>query len=406
MSPLPTVDVTVYPYECEAFGHLNQAACLQLLERARWDSLASGPGADVFTRNGVWPAARHTSVSYEAGALPGDVLRVETETVKRGTTSFGLRQRATRVRDGTVIVEAELVFVCIDRIGRPVPVPDEVGRALGMPTGGREVRHVRVEGGEIAVDVRGAGPALVFVHGFPLDRSMWRHQMAGFTRWQRIAPDLRGFGYSSGHGELAPTLAQHADDLAVMLDALGVQRAVFCGLSMGGYVLFELWRRHAARVRALVFADTKAEADTPEGRQGREDMIALAEREGTVAVAERMLPRMFAAASAAAQPELATAVRDMAGRASVAGVVAALLAMRDRADSRELLAGLGVPTLVLGGAEDALTPPSVMQALAGGVPGARFVEIPAAGHLSPLEQPLAVNGVLSGFLDGLPANSS
>jgi pimeloyl-ACP methyl ester carboxylesterase len=115
---------------------------------------------------------------------------------------------------------------------------------------------------------------------------------------------------------------------------------------------------------------------------------------------------MFAAASAAAQPELATAVRDMAGRASVAGVVAALLAMRDRADSRELLAGLGVPTLVLGGAEDALTPPSVMQALAGGVPGARFVEIPAAGHLSPLEQPLAVNGVLSGFLDGLPANSS
>jgi pimeloyl-ACP methyl ester carboxylesterase len=173
---------------------------------------------------------------------------------------------------------------------------------------------------------------------------------------------------------------------------------------MGGYVLFEFWRRHADRVRALVLADTKAEADSTEGKRARDELAAVARREGAVAVAQRMVPRLLAAASAAAQPELVTAVREMAGRASVDGIVAALGAMRDRADSRELLAGIGVPTLVVGGAEDALTPPDVMQALADGIPGARFVAIPAAGHLAPLEQPLAVNRVLAEFLDALPAD--
>jgi pimeloyl-ACP methyl ester carboxylesterase len=234
---------------------------------------------------------------------------------------------------------------------------------------------------------------------------MWRHQVAGFGRWQRIAPDLRGFGHSAGHGGgPAERLARHADDLAAVLDALTVRRAVLCGLSMGGYVLFEFWRRHADRVRALVLADTKAEADSPEGKRARDELAAVARREGAVAVAERMVPRLLAAASATAQPELVTAVREMAGRASVDGIVAALGAMRDRADSRELLAGIGVPTLVVGGAEDALTPPDVMQALADGIPGARFVAIPAAGHLAPLEQPLAVNRVLADFLDALPAD--
>jgi YbgC/YbaW family acyl-CoA thioester hydrolase len=405
VNSLPGVDIKVYPYECDAFGHLNQAACLQLLERARWESLAGGPGVDLFSRNGVWPAARHTTITYEASALPGDVLRVEVETVKRGTTSFTLRQRAIRTRDQKLIVEAELTFVCVDRIGRPTPVPDEVVRSLGMPTGGREVRRVRVDGGDLAVEIRGTGPALVLVHGFPFDRSMWRHQVAGFGRWQRIAPDLRGFGHSAGHGGgPAESLARQADDVAAVLDALGVRRAVLCGLSMGGYVLFEFWRRHADRVRALVLADTKAEADSADGRRARDELAAVAQREGTVAVAERMLPRLLAAASAAAQPELVTAVRAMAGRASVDGIVAALRAMRDRADSRELLPAIGVPTLVTGGAEDVLTPPDVMQALADGIPGARFVAIPAAGHLAPLEQPLAVNRALSEFLDGLPAD--
>ena len=405
MSGLPSVEVAVYPYECDAFGHLNQAACLQLLERARWDSLARGPGVDLFTRNGVWPAARHTSISYEASAQPGDVLRVDTVTTKRGTTSFSLHQRLTRVRDGVLIAEADLAFVCVDRIGRPAPVPEEVARSLGGPAGGRGVRRLPVADGELAVEVRGAGPALVFVHGFPLDRSMWRHQMPAFSRWQRIAPDLRGFGASAQLATDGATgLEPYADDLAAALDGLGVRRAVLCGLSMGGYVLLEFARRHADRMRALVLMDTKAEADTPEGMRARDELATLAEREGTVAVAERMLPKMLGTAAATGQPELAAAVRDMAERASVPGVVGALRAMRQRRDSRELLPQIAVPALVLGGAEDALTPPGVMRALAEGVAGAAFQEIPAAGHLAPLEQPLLVNRVLGDFLDALPAD--
>ena len=131
MTAFPTVDVTVYPYDCDAFGHLNQAACLLLLERARWDALARGPGMDVFKRNGVWPAVRRTTIEYKAGAFPGDVLRVETVVVGRGTTSFTMRHVMRRVVDGTVVAEAEMVFVCINEAGRSTPVPEELARVLG-----------------------------------------------------------------------------------------------------------------------------------------------------------------------------------------------------------------------------------------------------------------------------------
>ena len=122
MTTLPPVDLTVYPFDCDAFGHLNQAACLALLERARWDALAKGPGMDLFKRNGMWPAVRRATVDYRASAFPGDVLRVETAATDRGTTSFTLRHSAKRLSDGEVVCEADLVFVCIDRAGRPMPL--------------------------------------------------------------------------------------------------------------------------------------------------------------------------------------------------------------------------------------------------------------------------------------------
>ena len=130
MSAFPTVDVTVYLYDCDAFGHLNQAACLLLLERARWDALARGPGMDVFKRNGVWPAVRKTTIEYKSGAFPGDMLRVETVVVGRGTTSFTMRHVMRRVADGAVVAEAEIVFVCIDGAGRATPIPEELARLL------------------------------------------------------------------------------------------------------------------------------------------------------------------------------------------------------------------------------------------------------------------------------------
>src|SRR3989475_10522361 len=129
LTALPTVELTVYPYDCDAFGHLNQAALLALLERARWDALARGPGMDLFDRNGVWPAARKAVIEYKAGVYPRDVLRIETLVAHRGTTSMTLRHVVRRVSDGVVAAEAEIVFVCVDRVGRATPFPEAIARS-------------------------------------------------------------------------------------------------------------------------------------------------------------------------------------------------------------------------------------------------------------------------------------
>src|SRR4051812_32876119 len=121
------IDLTVYPDECDAFGHLNQASFLTLFERARWEMLAQGPGMDVFSRAGAWPAVRKTTIDYHAAAFPGDVLRFHQALVHHGRTSFTMRQSARRLKDDTLIATAEFVFVTINREGRPIPVPAEVG---------------------------------------------------------------------------------------------------------------------------------------------------------------------------------------------------------------------------------------------------------------------------------------
>src|SRR5213596_2067335 len=259
MTAFPTVELTVYPYDCDAFGHLNQAALLTLLERARWEALARGPGMDLFDRNGVWPAARRAVIDYKAGAYPRDLLRIETTVAQRGTTSLTLRHIVRRVSDEVTIAEAEIVFVCVDRLGRVTPLPEEIARFLGPRTSGsHQPIRVSVGAAELAVEVRGDGPPVLLVHGFPFDRTVWRHQLAALARWKRIAPDLRGAGASSASGAAdGYSIARYADDLVAMLDALGVGAAAVCGLSMGGYVTFELLRRYADRVTAVLLVDTK-----------------------------------------------------------------------------------------------------------------------------------------------------
>ena len=246
----------------------------------------------------------------------------------------------------------------------------------------------------MAVTVHGDGPALLLVHGFPFDRTMWRHQVAGLAGWRVIAPDLRGAGTSPAP-ESGYSMSQYADDLVALLDGLGVDQAVVGGLSMGGYVLFELLRRHPARVRAAIFCNTKAEADSLEAKHGRDELAAVARREGPRAVADRLLPRLIV------RPEVAPEVRGMIERTPVPGIVGALLAMRDRADSTPLLPALRLPVLVVAGAEDKITPSAGMRAMARAIAGAQFVEIPAAAHLTPLEQPLETNRVLADFLRAL-----
>jgi pimeloyl-ACP methyl ester carboxylesterase len=252
----------------------------------------------------------------------------------------------------------------------------------------------------MAVTVQGDGPAVLLVHGFPFDRTMWRHQVASLSGWCRIAPDLRGAGESSPTGG-GYSMTTYADDLVGMLDGLGIDQAVVCGLSMGGYILFELLRRHTARVRAAILISTKAEPDSTDAKRGRDELAEVAEREGAGAVATRLLPRVLAPATLAGQPDVVAQVRGMIERTPVAGIVGALRAMRDRVDSTPLLAGLQLPVLVVAGAEDPIAPSAGMRAMARSIAGAQFAEIPGAAHLAPLEQPLGMNRVLRDFLAGL-----
>jgi YbgC/YbaW family acyl-CoA thioester hydrolase len=403
VTALQSVELTVYPYECDAYGHLNEAAFLQLFERARWEALAAGPGMDLFKRNNAWPAVRRVTVDYKAGVYPGDVLRIESVVTQRGTTSVTIRHIATRIADRRAVAEADIVFVMIDREGRPVPMTDELAKFFGPRASSghtRETVRIEVAGAEISVDVRGEGLPVLFVHGFPLDRSMWRHQLAVLTKCRRIAPDLRGAGASSAPVD-GYAMSRYADDLVAVLGALGLKQVVVCGLSMGGYVAFDLVRRHGDRVKALILANTRAEPDTAEGRKGRDELAALAVREGVEGVNERLLPKLLAPSAFTRQPELVTEVREMMGRYSVPGLVGALRALRDRPDSTATLKAIRVPTLVLAGEEDQLIALEVGERMAAAIPGARFVTIPDAGHLAPLEQPIPTSSALAEFLASL-----
>ena len=259
---------------------------------------------------------------------------------------------------------------------------------------------IPVSGAELAVEQReGGAPALLFIHGFPLDHTLWRHQLDGLTAWRRIAPDLRGAGASSVPASPAEySTARYADDLVEMLDFLKVKEVVACGLSMGGYTLFELLTRDPRRIRAAVLSNTRAEADTPETRTARDALAGLAREQGSVAVAEKQLPKMLSPATLAGRPEVVKEARDMMMRAPAAGVIGALRALRDRPDHTATLPGIGVPVLVVAGADDQNTTADEMEQMAGVIPDARFTKIAGAGHLTPLEQPAAFNAALSDFL--------
>jgi 3-oxoadipate enol-lactonase len=399
---LPEIDLVVYPDECDAFGHLNQASFLSLFERARWEMLLRGPGMDVFTRAGAWPALRKTIIDYRAAGFPGDVLRFHQVLTHHGRTSFTMRQTARRVRDDELIASAEFVFVCIDRDGRPIPVPEEFSRFMNARrvTSG-DVQRLMVHGVNLAVEVRGEGPAVLFVHGYPFDHTIWRDQIDSLEGYRRIAPDLRGMGQSDAP-DLGYGMAIYAADLAALLDALAVDEVILCGLSMGGYVAFEFLRTWRSRVRGLVLMDTRAEADSPEARRARDATAATAREHGSSAVADAMLPKVLSPGTLAGSPEIVGRVRTLMAGTPVPGIVGALAAMRDRPGSESLLSLLaGIPTLVLVGEADGITPADEARAMAQLIPGGRFAVIPGAGHLPPVEQPAATTEVLREFLRSL-----
>jgi YbgC/YbaW family acyl-CoA thioester hydrolase len=393
----PEIDLPVYPDACDAFGHLNQAAFLTLFERARWELLARGPGMNAFDAAGVWPAVRRASVDYHAGAFPGDVLRFRHALTHHGRSSFALQQTAHRVSDGTLIATAQFVFVCIDRSGKPVPAPLEIVRFMRGEVEGGE-RRITVNGVSLAVESSGTGPAVLFIHGYPLDRTLWRHQLDHLDGCRRIAPDLRGMGKSEAP-DLGYSMGTYADDLAALLDVLGVGRVVLCGISMGGYIAFECVRRWRERVSGLVLMDTRAAAESAEGRKSRDAAIAAARDGGAGAVAEAMLPKMFRSERREEGGLAWTAVEAMIRATPVPGIIGALTAMRERPDSTSLLPTLGdMPVLVVSGESDRIIPADASREMAEAIPGAAFRRIAGAGHLPPVERPEETTDVLREFL--------
>ena len=399
MSRLPPVTVTIYPYDCDAYGHLGEAAFVRLFEQARWETISRGPGLRLFQRNTVWPAVRRLTVEYHLPVWPGDVLDVHTSLLKLGRTSIELRQVAIRQSDSQTVADAMMLFVMIDGSGNPTPVPDELASLFSARVSTRSGEVVRYDVGDVtlAVDVRGDGPALLLVHGFPLDRTIWKHQVATLSGWRRIAPDLRGMGSSDAPAD-GYSMAVYADDLVRLLDRLHIAKAVVAGLSMGGYIAFEMLRRYRDRVSGLILCDTRAEADTPEGKKARDDSIRMVETRGAEALADRMVPMLLGRTTQQTQPQLVQEVREMVARSPVAGLVGALKAMKDRPDSTELLPAIDVPTLVVVGQEDEITPPATARRMKDAIPSAALTAIAGGGHVVPLEVPTATSRVLAEFL--------
>lgn len=242
---------------------------------------------------------------------------------------------------------------------------------------------------------------VVLLHGFPHDRALWAEQVAALystlAGTRLLIPDLPGFGRSSSLQN--PGMDGYADAVAAMLDAAGIERAVIAGLSMGGYVAFSFWRLHHDRVRAMILLDTKAGADAEPGKMKRREMIATVARDGVGAIVPGLIPGQLGSTTRASQPALVERVEVMLRRASADGVIGAVEAMIARVDSTATLETVSVPTLVIVGEDDTLTPVADAIAMSSAIPGARLVTVPGSGHLSPLEQPAIVNAAIAEFLD-------
>ena len=258
-----------------------------------------------------------------------------------------------------------------------------------------------INGINIYYEDKGQREAVLLVHGFPLNRTIWMPQVRALVpRYRVILADLRGHGRSDAPPGPYP-MDLYADDLAALLDHLQVPRVVLGGLSMGGYIAFAFYRKYAPRVRALILADTRAGADTPEGRARREAGARLAEQEGAAAVAAQMLPNLLSPHTRARRPALVARVQSMMVRTKPVGIVGAQRGMAQRPDSLPLLPTIAVPVLILVGEDDALTPPAEAERMAAAIPGARLVRISQAGHLPTLENARAVNRALRDFLAAL-----
>ena len=255
----------------------------------------------------------------------------------------------------------------------------------------------------LAYDDVGQGPVVVLIHGYPFNRSMWTEQIAALKSHYRVlAIDLRG------HGETPVTpgisaMEDMAYDIANLLDHLEVARAVIVGLSMGGYVALAFTRLFPLRVRGLVLADTRAQADTQEGRQTRMSQVEKILHEGMEGIADTMLPKLFTTETVANHPEIVRRVHDMMVQTPPEGAAAALRGMAQRRDQRSFLPNILAPTLILVGREDAITPVTDSEYMHQEISGSRLEILDGAGHVSNMERPVEFNDSLLKFLKDIEA---
>lgn len=259
-----------------------------------------------------------------------------------------------------------------------------------------EMAQVQIDNTTLAYTDTGSGRPVVLIHGYPFNRSLWNEQIAALSGSYRvIAPDLRGFGESDS-SDGPSTMNRMAQDVALLLDHLGIPRVTIGALSMGGYVTFAFYKQFPSRVRGLILADTRAQADTEEAKQKRAQQAEKALSEGMAGIADAMLPKLLTPETVSKRPDIVKRVRDMMLKTKPEGAAAALRGMAERDDQTTLK--ISVPTLIIVGAEDAITPVADSEKMNQAIAGSRLVVLENAGHVSNLERTEEFNEAMLDFL--------
>ena len=262
-----------------------------------------------------------------------------------------------------------------------------------------QTRFAAVRGVELAFIDAGKGPVVLFLHGFPFDKSMWSDQIEAMTAagFRTVAPDLRGLGETKAVGEIS-TMDAMARDAVALLDHLEIDDAVVCGLSMGGYVAFEFAHLFSSRVRGLVLAGTRAPADNEQEKAGREQQVHTMLRAGMVPISIATLPKLLAARTRAEKPEIVKRVRTMITRSDPKGAAAAQRGMATRRDYNEDLPNIKAPTLIIVGREDPIRPVSDAEFMHERIPNSRLEIIEDAAHMTNMEEPETFDNALLDFV--------
>lgn len=261
------------------------------------------------------------------------------------------------------------------------------------------MERVRSDDVEIFYEIRGSGPPVVLLHPFPCHHEFWNPVAEALdSRYRLILPDLRGHG-DSEIGEGPALMQKHVGDVARVLDAAGVAKAAFVGCSIGGYILFEFWRRFRERVTSLALCDTRPQSDTADGRANRLKAAAAVLEQGTEPFIESMIPKLMGRTTVSTRPDLVDGARAMMRKMSAEDISLVLRGMAERPDSVADLKSINVPTLIVIGEEDVLSTVADGELMRQNIARSELKVVPKAGHYAPWEQPELVGKVLRQFLD-------